>query len=93
MSDEDHADTFPIVNELGLHARAAIKLAQVAGKFGCDVVVSRDGQDANAKSVMGLLLLCGAKGTSITVRARGAHAGEAVAAVGALVANKFGEGQ
>ena len=93
MSEDDHEDTFPIVNELGLHARAAIKLAQVAGKFGCEVTVSRDGQDANAKSVMGLLLLCGAKGTSISVRARGARAGEAVAAIGALVANKFGEGQ
>lgn len=93
MSDEEHADTFPIVNELGLHARAAIKLAQAAGKFGCEVTVTRDGQDANAKSVMGLLLLCGAKGTSITVRARGARAGEAVAAIGALVADKFGEGQ
>jgi phosphocarrier protein HPr len=89
----EQSGTFPIVNELGLHARAAIKLAQVAAKFGCEVVVSREGQEANAKSVMGLLLLCGAKGTTITVRAKGDRAEEAVDALGALIADKFGEGQ
>ena len=94
MSDEiEKTETFPIVNELGLHARAAIKLAQTAGKFACEVTISRDGQEANAKSVMGLLLLCGAKGTRITVSAKGDRADDAVAAIGTLVANRFGEAQ
>jgi phosphocarrier protein len=93
MTIDEKSDTFAIVNELGLHARAAIKLAQTAGKFGCEVIVSRDGQEANAKSVMGLLLLCGAKGTTIKVRAMGERAGDAVDAIGALVADKFGEGR
>jgi phosphocarrier protein HPr len=82
---------FEIVNNLGLHARAATKLVQLASQFACDVEISREGQKANAKSVMGVLLLCGAKGTFVQVRARGAAAGEAVQAIGALIAAKFGE--
>jgi phosphocarrier protein len=82
---------FEIVNNLGLHARAATKLVQLASQFGCDIEIAREGQKANAKSVMGVLLLCGAKGTFVSVRARGPSATEAVAAIGALIAAKFGE--
>ena len=84
-------DDFEIVNELGLHARAAVKLTQVAGRFPCEITLSREGQVANAKSVMGVLLLCGAKGATIHVMAEGDRAGEAVAAIGVLVADRFGE--
>jgi phosphocarrier protein HPr len=82
---------FTIVNTLGLHARAATKLVQLAVRFRCDVELVRDDQTANAKSVMGVLLLCGSRGTVIEVRARGERAQECVDAIGALIADKFGE--
>jgi phosphocarrier protein HPr len=82
---------FTIVNTLGLHARAATKLVQLASKFPCDVEVSRDDQAANGKSVMGVLLLCGSKGTVIEVRASGDRADECVKAIGELIADRFGE--
>jgi phosphocarrier protein len=84
---------FTIQNQLGLHARAATKLVQLASKFPCDVEVARGDQTANGKSVMGVLLLCGSKGTIIDVRAKGERAEECVAAIGKLIDEKFGEGQ
>ena len=82
---------FTIINELGLHARAATKLVQLASRFPCEVELAREDQTANAKSVMGVLLLCGAKGTVIDVRARGERAEECVSAIGGLIAARFGE--
>jgi phosphocarrier protein len=82
---------FKIVNTLGLHARAATKLVQLASRFPCDVEVARDDQAANGKSVMGVLLLCGSRGTTIEVRATGERAEECVKAIGELIAGKFGE--
>ncbi len=84
---------FKIVNQLGLHARAATKLVQLASKFPCDVELARDDQTANAKSVMGVLLLCGSKGTVVEVRARGEQAEDCVKAIGDLIADRFGEGR
>jgi phosphocarrier protein HPr len=84
---------FTIINQLGLHARAATKLVQLATKYPCEVEVARGDQTANAKSVMGVLLLCGSKGTVIDVRAKGDRADECVAAIGNLIDNKFGEAQ
>ena len=92
MSTEASAK-FKIINQLGLHARAATKLVQLAAKFPCDVEVARGDQTANGKSVMGVLLLCGSKGTVIDVRARGDRADECVKAIGELIENKFGEAQ
>jgi phosphocarrier protein len=82
---------FTIVNDLGLHARAATKLVQLAARYPCDVVVSHGGQNANAKSVMGVLLLCGSKGTVVEVSATGSRAEECVEAIGKLIAERFGE--
>lgn len=82
---------FKIINTLGLHARAATKLVQLAAKFPCDVEVARDDQAANGKSVMGVLLLCGSRGTVIEVRATGERADECVDAIGQLIASRFGE--
>ena len=90
MSDSAAAQ-FAIVNDLGLHARAATKLVQLASKFSCDVQLSHQGQSANAKSVMGVLLLCGSKGTVVEVTATGAQADECVKAIGELIASRFGE--
>lgn len=88
---ESASATFMIVNTLGLHARAATKLVQLASKFECDVEVSRDGQVANAKSVMGVLLLASAKGTELHVSAKGNGAQTCVDAIGELIASRFGE--
>jgi len=82
---------FTVVNQLGLHARAATKLVQLASKFPCDVEITREDQSANGKSVMGVLLLCGSKGTVLDVSARGERAEECVKAIGELIAAKFGE--
>jgi phosphocarrier protein HPr len=84
---------FQIVNNLGLHARAATKLVQLASRFACDISIARDGQKANAKSVMGVLLLCGAKGTVVEIEADGDRAEEAVSALGELIASRFGEAE
>ena len=84
---------FMIINQLGLHARAATKLVQLASKFPCEVEVGREDQTANGKSVMGVLLLCGSKGTVIDVRATGERAEECVTAIGELIAGRFGEGR
>lgn len=83
--------TFEIVNALGLHARAATKLVQLASRYACEVELEKDGQRANAKSVMGVLLLCGARGTRVSVHADGVDAQAAVDAIGALIADRFGE--
>ena len=91
MTDEHAENTFEIVNRLGLHARAASRLVQTASSFPCEVLVRRDEQVANAKSVMGVLLLCGAKGSRVTVEADGDKAAEAVTALGQLIADRFGE--
>lgn len=91
-SDEHAAGTFEIVNERGLHARAATKLVQLASRHRCEVLVSGpDGESVNAKSVMGVLLLCGSKGTHVTVTAQGEGANLAVGAIGDLIAARFGE--
>ena len=89
----ESAARFTIVNKLGLHARAATKLVQLASKYPCEVEVARAEQIANAKSVMGVLLLCGSKGTVIEVRAKGDRADECVKAIGELISSRFGETQ
>lgn len=85
--------TFVVKNRLGLHARAAAKLTQVASQFPCEVSIFREGQSANAKSVMGVLLLCGAQGTTLEIEANGEKAEAAIAAIGALIDDRFGEGE
>lgn len=91
MSEQVASGRFEVVNELGLHARAATKLVQLASRYPCEIEIARDDQRANAKSVMGVLLLCGSKGTVLRVTARGDRADEAVQAIGELVASRFGE--
>jgi phosphocarrier protein len=91
---EDATGRFTIVNVKGLHARAATKLVLLAGRYPCEITVAGpDGQSANAKSVMGVLLLCGSQGTVVEVRARGEKAEEVVAAIGELIRDRFGESE
>ena len=92
MATADQAErTLKIVNELGLHARAATKLVQLASKYPCDVTVTKDGHEVNGKSIMGVLMLVASKGTVVTARARGPRAAECIAAVTELFASRFGE--
>jgi phosphocarrier protein len=90
MTDQARG-TFEVKNKLGLHARAATKLVQLASRFSADIVISRGDQQANAKSVMGVLLLCGSKGTKLDIEAKGLDADNAVNQIGELISNRFGE--
>ena len=82
-----------IQNELGLHARAATKLVQLATKFPCEITLTKDGHEVNGKSIMGVLMLVASKGTWVTLKAKGDRAQEAVDAIAALIDDKFGEGK
>lgn len=82
-----------IQNELGLHARAATKLVQLASKYPCELTITKDGHEVNGKSIMGVLMLVASKGTTITLRCRGEKAQEAIDALAALIDDKFGEGK
>ena len=80
-----------IKNKLGLHARAANMVVQVASNFVSTITVDKDGIQANAKSIMGLLLLAAGQGSKVVIRAHGTDAKEAVAEIGKLIEDKFGE--
>ena len=82
-----------IINKLGLHARAAAKLTQLAGKFAADIWVTREGRRVNAKSIMGVMMLAAAKGAAIVVETNGPDEAEAMAALVGLISDRFGEGE
>jgi phosphocarrier protein HPr len=82
-----------IVNQRGLHARASAKFVQVAGSFNADVRVEKDGVSVGGTSIMGLMMLAASPGCSIRVSAKGEQAVEVVAALEALIADRFGEEQ
>lgn len=80
-----------ISNKLGLHARAAAKLTQLASKFESEIFIIRTTQRVNAKSIMGVMMLAAGKGMSIMLEAIGEDADEALTQIQALFNNKFGE--
>jgi phosphocarrier protein HPr len=80
-----------ICNELGMHARAATKFVQLAGKYSAEVFLEKDGQEVNGKSIMGVLMLVASKGSLITIRALGGDAVAAGEALVKLVEGRFGE--
>ena len=82
-----------IVNKLGLHARAAAKLSQLAGTFSCEIWLTRNARRVNAKSIMGVMMLAAGKGSCVIIEAEGEGADAALAALLELIANKFGESQ
>ena len=82
-----------IINKLGLHARASAKLTQTAGQFQSEVWLSRNGRRVNGKSIMGVMMLAAARGTTIKLETQGPDADQALAALVALVEDKFGEGE
>jgi phosphocarrier protein len=80
-----------IVNALGLHARAAARFVQLAGRFRSKVRVGRDGRQVDGKSIMGILLLAAAKGAVVTISADGIDEVDALQSLAALVRTGFGE--
>jgi phosphocarrier protein HPr len=82
-----------IVNKLGLHARASAKLTQLASKYQAEVWMTRNGRRVNAKSIMGVMMLAAAKGTTVMIETSGADEDEAMAALLELIRDKFGEAE
>jgi phosphocarrier protein HPr len=82
-----------ICNKKGLHARATAKFVQTASNFESRIHVGRCGETVDATSIMGILTLGAAMGSTITVYGEGPDAADAIEALAALVADKFGEGE
>lgn len=80
-----------IVNRLGLHARAAAKLVHMAGNFQSRIMVVKEGEEVDAKSILGILLLSAGQGSRVTVRCDGQDEEDAMQAVTTLIANRFDE--
>ncbi|MDB5892925.1 MAG: phosphocarrier protein HPr [Rhodoferax sp.] len=85
--------TTTINNKLGLHARASAKLTKLAGSFPCEVWIAKGERRVNAKSIMGVMMLAAGIGSSVTLDTDGAREQEAMDALLALIADKFGEGE
>jgi len=82
-----------IINKLGLHARAAAKLVNTAGTFGAEISLSRNGQEVNGKSIMGVLMLAAARGSTVRIRTTGEDEQAAMQALVDLVNDRFGEAE
>jgi phosphocarrier protein len=80
-----------IVNKLGLHARPSARLTQLAGSFKSNVFMSRNGRRVNAKSIMGVMMLAAARGSTITLETEGDDEVEAIDALAGLISSGFGE--
>jgi phosphocarrier protein HPr len=85
--------TTTISNKLGLHARASAKLTKLAGSFPCEVWISKGERRVNAKSIMGVMMLAAGIGSEVDLETDGAQEQEAMDALLALLADKFGEGE
>ena len=85
--------TVKISNKLGLHARASAKLTKLAGSFDCDVYMSRNDRRVNAKSIMGVMMLAAGMGSEVEIETDGADEVQGLAAIVALIEERFGEGQ
>jgi phosphocarrier protein len=83
--------TFTIKNELGLHARAAGRLVEVANRYRSAIRLERDGRQADGRSLLDILTLACPRGARIVIRAEGDDAGEAMAEIGRLIEDRFGE--
>jgi phosphocarrier protein HPr len=82
-----------IVNKLGLHARASAKLSQLAAQYPCEILLSRNGRQINAKSIMGVMMLAAGIGSTVTLETVGDQADEAMQALTELINNRFGENE
>ncbi|MAF49494.1 MAG: HPr family phosphocarrier protein [Rhodospirillales bacterium] len=84
-------DTLTIINQRGLHARAAAKFVKLAGTFGAEISISKDGTQVSGLSIMGLMMLAAAPGDAIDISVEGVDADAALAALSELVRGGFGE--
>ncbi len=91
MIGMEKIQSFHIINELGLHARAAALMVQVTNKYKSKISLEKDGVEVNGKSILGILTLACPKGSTISIRAEGVDAEEALSDIGKLIDNKFGE--
>ena len=82
-----------IINKLGLHARASSKLTQLASRFPCEVWMTRAGRRVNAKSIMGVMMLAAAMGSTVSIETNGENEQEAMNSIIALINDYFGEGE
>ena len=85
--------TTTIINKLGLHARASAKLTKLAGSFPCEIWLSKGERRINAKSIMGVMMLAAGMGSTVVLETVGDRDQEALEALLALMADKFGEGE
>jgi phosphocarrier protein HPr len=85
--------TATISNQLGLHARASAKLTKLAGSFPCEIWITKGERRVNAKSIMGVMMLAAGFGSDISIEIDGEQSQEAMDALLALLADRFGEGQ
>ena len=85
--------TATISNKLGLHARASAKLTKLAGSFPCEIWISKGERRVNAKSIMGVMMLAAGIGSEVVLESEGEQAQQALDALLALMADKFGEGE
>jgi phosphocarrier protein len=87
------SEIIPIINKLGLHARAAAKFVSLASQFSCEIEVERNNRRVNGKSIMGVMMLAAANGSEITLHITGEDEEQALSALKALVNNRFGEAE
>ena len=85
------SEQITIINKLGLHARAAAKLVQLSNQFHAKVLLEKNGEEADGKSIMDVLMLAGTKGSVITISADGQDEDTALKEICILIENKFGE--
>ncbi|EAR61056.1 HPr family phosphocarrier protein [Neptuniibacter caesariensis] len=80
-----------IINKLGLHARAAAKLIGVTSRFSSDIILEKEGREVDGKSIMSVMMLAAAKGTTLTIKTSGSDEEDAIVAIETLINNRFDE--
>jgi phosphocarrier protein len=85
------SSTVQIVNKLGLHARPAAKFVKISAKYGCDVIIEKDGYEINAKSIMGVMMLAAENGSYLTLKCDGDGEDECLDELTQLINDKFYE--
>jgi phosphocarrier protein HPr len=91
MADDSVVKECTVRNKMGLHARPAAMIVQTANKFPCEVMLEKDGQNVNGKSIMGVLMLAAALGTTVTVKTEGEQAQQCADAIAAIFEKGFNE--
>ncbi len=91
MADDTVEKNCIVRNKMGLHARPAAQIVSTANKFPCDVTLLKDGQNVNGKSIMGVLMLAAALGSTVVVRTEGEKARECADAIAELFEKGFNE--